>query len=187
MGLFPPRKGGGEGVKYGYKGKGILIHTLTDGNGLPLANRTTPANGSETDQVIPLLDSVKVKTNRPGRPRKRVKVLAADQGYDFQCKPAALRKHGMRPQLPKRVWKTKKNRGRPIKISVPRFRTASVVSLGMYLDKNNYTAKVCFADTLERVGGKKLLFALKLLKLLLYKPFTFVDGFYKSSLSLSKG
>lgn len=83
MGLFPPRKGGGEGVKYGYKGKGILIHTLTDGNGLPLANRTTPANGSETDQVIPLLDSVKVKTNRPGRPRKRVKVLAADQGYDF--------------------------------------------------------------------------------------------------------
>ncbi|WP_372478272.1 hypothetical protein [Nostoc mirabile] len=27
----------------------------------------------------------------------------------------------MRPQIPKRVWKTKKNRGRPIKISVPRF------------------------------------------------------------------
>jgi hypothetical protein len=41
MGLFPPGKGGGEGVKYGHKGKVILIHTLTDGNGMPLANRTT--------------------------------------------------------------------------------------------------------------------------------------------------
>ncbi|NDJ25270.1 transposase [Nostoc sp. B(2019)] len=67
-GLFPPGKGGGEDIKYGHKGKGILIHTLTDGNGMPLANRTTPANGSERDEVIPLLDSVKVKTNRPGRP-----------------------------------------------------------------------------------------------------------------------
>lgn len=81
-GLFPPGKGGGEDVAYGQKGKGILIHTLTDGNGMPLANCTTPANGSERDQVIPLLDSVKVKTNKPGRPRKRVKVLAADKGYD---------------------------------------------------------------------------------------------------------
>ncbi len=46
------------------------------------ANCTTPANGNEREQVIPLLDSVKVKTNKPGRPRKRVKVLAADKGYD---------------------------------------------------------------------------------------------------------
>ena len=119
-GLFPPLNGGGEGVAYGYKGKGILIHTLTDGNGMPLANRTTPANGSERDQVIPLLDSV-IKTHKPGRPRKRLKVLAADKGYDSKEKRAALRKRGIRPQWPKRVWKTKKNRGRPIKISVLRF------------------------------------------------------------------
>ncbi|WP_206759159.1 IS4/IS5 family transposase [Nostoc flagelliforme] len=79
------------------------------------------AFGSERDQVIPLLDSVKVKTNRPGRPRKRVKVLAADKGYDSKDKRAALRKRGIRPQLPKRIWKIKKNRGRPIKISVPPF------------------------------------------------------------------
>ncbi len=85
------------------------------------ANCTTPANGSERDQVIPLLDSVKAKTNRPGRPGKRLKVLAADKGYDSKEKRAALRKRGIRPQWPKRVWKKKKNRGRPIKISVPRF------------------------------------------------------------------
>ena len=39
--LFPPGKGGGEEVAYGYKGKGILIHTITEGNGMPMANRTT--------------------------------------------------------------------------------------------------------------------------------------------------
>ena len=118
-GLFPPGKGGGDGVAYGGKGKGIFIHTLTEGSGMPLSNRTTPANGSETDQVIPLLDSVKVKTNKRGRPRKPLKVLAADKGYDSKDKRAALRRRGIRPQWPKRVWKTKKNKGRPIKISVP--------------------------------------------------------------------
>ena len=122
MGLFPPGKGGGDGVARGGKGKGVLIHTLTEGNGMPLANCTTPANGNETEQVILLLDRVKVKTNKPGRPRKRVKVLAADKGYDSKEKRAALRKRGIRPQFPKRVWRTKKNRGRPIKISVPRYK-----------------------------------------------------------------
>ncbi|WP_196508593.1 hypothetical protein [Nostoc sp. NZL] len=34
-GLFPPGKGGGEEIAYGGKGKGILIHTLTEGNGMP--------------------------------------------------------------------------------------------------------------------------------------------------------
>jgi len=35
MALFPPGKGGGEGVARGGKGKGILIHSLTEGNGMP--------------------------------------------------------------------------------------------------------------------------------------------------------
>ncbi|CDN13684.1 hypothetical protein RintRC_4399 [Richelia intracellularis] len=99
----------------------FLRYTLTEGSGMPLSNRTTPANGSETDQVIPLLDSVKVKTNKRGRPRKPLKVLAADKSYDSKDKGAALRRRGIRPQCPKGVWKTKKNKGIPIKISVPRF------------------------------------------------------------------
>lgn len=71
MALFPPGKGGGEEVGYGYKGKGILIHTLTEGNGMPLSNSTTAANGSEREQIIPLLDSVKLKTLKRGRPKKK--------------------------------------------------------------------------------------------------------------------
>ncbi len=88
---------------------------------MPLANCTTPANGSEREQIIPLLDRVKLKSLKKGRPKKRLKVLAADKGYDSKEKRAILRKRGIRPQLPKRNYKTKKNLGRPIKISVPRF------------------------------------------------------------------
>ncbi|WP_235018823.1 transposase [Tolypothrix sp. NIES-4075] len=109
MGLFPPGKGGGEEVAYGGKGKGVLIHTLTEGNGMPLSNSTTPANGNEREEVLPLLDKVKLKTLKRGRPRKRLKVLAADKGYDSKEQRTKLRKRGIRPQIPKRNWKTKKN------------------------------------------------------------------------------
>ena len=47
-GSFSPGKGRGEDVAYAHKGKGILIHTLREGNGLPVANCTTPANSNET-------------------------------------------------------------------------------------------------------------------------------------------
>lgn len=93
--------GGGEDIAYGGKGKFFLIHTLTEGNGMPLANCTTPANGNEREQVLPLLDKVKLKTLKPGRPRKRLKVLAADKGYDCKDKRAALRRRGIRPQIPR--------------------------------------------------------------------------------------
>ena len=115
--LFPPAQGGGEGVARGGKGKGILIHSLTEGHGMPLANRTTPPNGDERAQVLPLLDALKVRTGKRGRPRKRLGVLATDRGHDAK----ALRQRGIRAQIPKRVWKNKKPRGRPIKQEVPRF------------------------------------------------------------------
>jgi hypothetical protein len=121
MALFPPGKGGGEGVARGGKGKGVLIHSLTAGDGMPLAQCTTPANGEERAQVLPLLDAIHLRTGHPGRPRKRPKVLAMDKGYDARALRQQLRQRGIRAQIPKRVWKTKKTRGRPIKVSVPRF------------------------------------------------------------------
>src|ERR671927_1351880 len=121
MARFPPGKSGGEGVARGGKGKGMLIHSLTEGNGMPLAHHTTPANGDERAQVLPLLDAVKVRTGKRGRPRKRLKVIATDKGYDAKALRQRLRQRGIRAQIPKRVWKTKKNRGRPIKQAVPRF------------------------------------------------------------------
>ena len=121
MAPFPPGKGGGEGVAHGWKGKGVLIHSLTDAAGMPLSTRTTPANGDERAQVIPLLDALHVRTGKRGRPRKRLKVIATDKGYDAKDLRQCLRGRGIRAQIPKRVWKTKKARGRPIKKDVPRF------------------------------------------------------------------
>ena len=62
----------------GRKGQGILIHSLTDAAVMPLATRTTPPNGDERAQVLPLLDTLRIRTGARGRPRKRFKVLAAD-------------------------------------------------------------------------------------------------------------
>ena len=81
--LFLAGSGGGEEVAYGRKGKGILIHTLTEGSGMPLANSTTAANSSEREQIFPLLDSVKLKTLKRGRAKKRLKVLAAPHWLRF--------------------------------------------------------------------------------------------------------
>jgi transposase len=108
MALFPPGKGGGEGVAHGGKGKSILIHSLTEAQGMPLANRITPANEDERAQVLPLFDAVKLRTGKRDRPRKRLKVIATDKGYDAKALRHQLWKRGIRAQLPKRVWKTKK-------------------------------------------------------------------------------
>ena len=88
---------------------------------MPLANCTTPANGDERAQVLPLLDALRIRTGKRGRPRKRLQVIATDKGYDAKALRHHLRKRGIRAQIPKRVWKTKKNRGRPIKEKAPRF------------------------------------------------------------------
>ena len=66
--LFPPGIGGGEGVGYGYKGKGILIHRITDANGMPVVAITTPANDDERQQVFPMLAQIRVATGKFGNP-----------------------------------------------------------------------------------------------------------------------
>lgn len=52
---------------------------------MPLANCTTPANGNERAQVLPLLDAIVIHAGKRGRPRKRLQVLAADKGYDSKA------------------------------------------------------------------------------------------------------
>ena len=49
---------------------------------MPLSTRTTPANGDERPQIMPRLDALHIRTGQPGRPRKHLKVLATDKGYD---------------------------------------------------------------------------------------------------------
>ena len=80
MALFPPVKGGGggAGVAYGHKGKGVTLHTLSDGNGRPLGIKIKPANDHELHQVVPLLKNIKKICN------KVPLCLVADKGYDAE-------------------------------------------------------------------------------------------------------
>ena len=121
MALFPSGEGGGEGVAYGYKGKGILIHSITDANGMPVVAITTPANGDERQQVLTMLAQIRLTTLKRGNPKRRPKTLAADKGYDANWLRKKLRTKGIRPQIKKRHLRGKKPKGRPIKEVVPRY------------------------------------------------------------------
>ena len=70
---------------------------------------------------MPLREAVTITTGPRGRPRKRPKVLAADKGYASNALRQQRRRRGLRAPLPKRLWKTRKPPGRPLKMDVPRF------------------------------------------------------------------
>jgi len=122
MVAFPPGKGGGEGVEYGYKGKGVTIHSVVDAQGMPLSISVTPANASERDQTLKLLDGIEIKTGRRGRPKTRPKQLATDKGYDSNELRRELRSRGIRPEIPHSYWPNRrKKRGRKPERLVSRF------------------------------------------------------------------
>lgn len=106
--LFPPRKGGGAEVAYGYKGKGILIHLLVDAHGMPLSACSAPANEDERKQVGLLLEMVAVKTGKLGRPPKKLRRIAADKGYDPDALRKFLKEKGIQPQLPRKKERRRK-------------------------------------------------------------------------------
>ena len=101
--FFPQAKEGGEEVDYGYKGKGVTIHLLVEGNGMALAVISTRASAGEREQVPKLLKQVKVR-NGKGRPRSNPKEIHPDKGYDSKAMRQSLRKKGIRPVIAKRVW-----------------------------------------------------------------------------------
>ncbi len=117
---FSPGKRGGAEVAYGYKGKGVLLHLLVDAEGMPMSAVLTPANGDERKQVELLLETVEVKTGKPGRPPKKIKKIAGDKGYDSQKLREFLLNKGITPQIPRK--KNARTRpGRPVLMSAPRF------------------------------------------------------------------
>jgi transposase len=121
-GSFSSGKGGGQEVEYGYKGKGVTIHSLVDRNGSPLAISVTSAKESEREQVLPLLESIHIQTGEVGRPKHNPKNLATDKGYDSKDLRQALRKKGIRPEIPKRIWNNRKQpKGRKLHKKVERY------------------------------------------------------------------
>ena len=79
MALFPPGPGGGKEVEHGYKGKGSLLHLVTDKEGMPLWITTTSAKGNERIQALVLLDQLQLMQCKD---TKRMAICEADKGYD---------------------------------------------------------------------------------------------------------
>ena len=75
----------------------------------------------ERAESTELLDGLSVKSGSAGRPRKYPKIIAGDKGYDSQELREKMRARGIKPEIPKRQWKDKPKRGRPGKLTVPRY------------------------------------------------------------------
>lgn len=122
-GMFVPGKGGGDDVDCGYKGKGLTVHAIVDGNGMPLSATSTGASGSEREQVETLLDTIEIRTGRAGRPKKRPRALQADKGYDSRDLRNRIRRRGISPMIPRRSWPDRRQPvGRPPSKPVDRWK-----------------------------------------------------------------
>lgn len=100
----------------------MTIHSVVEANGMPLNVIQTPANGDERKQVEPLIDGILVRTGRRGRPKKRLRKIACDKGYDDKKLRARLRQRRIKPEIAKREYKNKPPRGRPPQKTVPRYK-----------------------------------------------------------------
>src|SRR5215208_4556006 len=68
------------------------IHLLSDGTVLPLTAELSAGQAHESKYVEPVLDRVRVRRCRAGRPRRRPRRLAGDKGYSYPRVRAALRR-----------------------------------------------------------------------------------------------
>ncbi|MGR0482031.1 MAG: transposase [Candidatus Electronema sp. V4] len=97
-------------MKYGCKGKGVLIHLIADSEGMPLSACSKPADA---------LDGI--ETGRVGRPAKKMRRLAADKGYDSKEMRKNLRAKGIHPQIPRKK-NASARRGKAVMMTAPRFK-----------------------------------------------------------------
>jgi transposase len=101
---------------------------VNDAHGMPLHCTVTAANGDERMQVIPLLDGIILEGIQHKIRVKRLKKIACDKGYDDKKLRDSLRKRGIKPEIPKRQWKGKKQRGRPMIKTIPRYKVERTFS-----------------------------------------------------------
>lgn len=100
-----PAPGGGEqtGPNPTDRGKSGSKHTLlVDGNGVPLALKTTGANASDQQQVLPIMEKFPRVKGKPGRPKEHPDDAYADRGYDSEGNRLLLRWLMIEPHIAKR-------------------------------------------------------------------------------------
>jgi len=109
MVFFSAGKGGGQLIDYGYKGKGVTTHLLTDSNGNPINFEVTSAKGDERGQVEKLLDGIEEFTNQRYLLHGLIPVFEADKGYDSQELRDKLLRRRIFPFIPyRRIGAAKK-------------------------------------------------------------------------------
>lgn len=79
MAPFPPGPGGGKEIEHGYKGKGSLLHLITDKEGRQLWICAASAKGNGRIQALVLLDQLQINGCKDS---KRMTICEADKGYD---------------------------------------------------------------------------------------------------------
>jgi transposase len=98
------QKGGaGTGPNPTDRGRpGAKRHVLTDGNGVPLALRVTPANLNDSKLLEAVVGAVPPIRQCAGRPRKRPAKLHADKAYDHPPCRRGLRRRRIGDRIARR-------------------------------------------------------------------------------------
>ena len=78
---------------------GCKRHVIVDGNGVPLAVKTTPANVLDGKEAVFLLDAIPAVAGSRGRPRRRPDAYLGDRGYGWQENIDATRARKVKPLL----------------------------------------------------------------------------------------
>lgn len=74
---------------------GTKLTLLTDLRGTPLVLRSSPANSSDHQEILPTVAAYPSIGGLPGRPRRTPDLLFADAGYDSQATREALSAQGI--------------------------------------------------------------------------------------------
>jgi transposase len=85
---------------------------LTDGNGIPLAALTTPANTPDATVLAAMVDRIEPIKRPRGRPRNRPDKLHADKAYDHAKHRHTLRERGITPRIARKGIEAKERLGR---------------------------------------------------------------------------
>lgn len=75
---------------------------ISDAHGIPLAALLTAANVNDVTQLRSLVEAIPPVKGKPGRPRRRPKIVQGDRGYDSEAHRRWLRQRKIRPLLAKR-------------------------------------------------------------------------------------
>jgi len=100
-----PAPGGGDatGPNPTDRSKSGTKHTLmVDGNGIPLALRTSGANTSDQKEILPIITEFPKVKGKQGRPKELPDEAYADRGYDSEATRLLLRWLGIEPKIAKR-------------------------------------------------------------------------------------